>query len=255
MAKEFTVADKLKAVLELQKVDSEIDRIQNLKGELPLIVSDLEDEMAGLNTRVGRLEDEIENIENTITERREAKKKAKANIEKYEEQSNDVKNKREFDAINKEIESAELEILHIDKMIREENGRLNELRESTNEILEKIDQVSQELANKSQELDEIERETNKEEAKLSKESDTLKEQVESRILRAYQNLRKNFKNGLAVVPVERESCGGCYNQIPPQKQVDIGMHKKIVVCEHCGRILVDKELHEEIIGTPVQTSE
>ncbi len=245
MVKEFTIQDKLKSILELQNVDSKRDEITNLKGELPILVSDLEDEMAGLNTRVGKLEDEIEGIENTIKERREAKKTAKANIEKYEKQSNDVKNKREFDAINKEIESAELEILHIDKLIREENGRLNELKDKTNEVLEEIDVVAAKLAEKSEELDRIEKETSKEEASLKKTSDKLKKDVDPRILRAYENLRSNFKNGLAVVPVEREACGGCYNQIPPQKQVDIGMRKKIVACEHCGRILVDNELYQQ----------
>ncbi len=245
MVKEFTIEDKLKSIIALQKVDSQRDQIQNLKGELPLVVSDLEDEMAGLNTRVGKLEDEIESIENSIKERREDKKQAKADIEKYEKQSNDVKNKREFDAINKEIESSELQILHIDKLIREENGRLNELKDQTNEILEQIEEVTTKLTEKSEELDRIEKETSNDEADLEKQSDKLKKNVDERILRAYNNLRMNFKNGLAVVPVEREACGGCYNQIPPQKQVDIGLHKKIVACEHCGRILVDKELYDQ----------
>ncbi len=246
MSKEFSIEDKLKSVIELQKIDSKIDELNALKGELPQLVKDLDDQIAGYNTRLARITTEIEEIEQNIMMRRESKKETKKRIEKYEEQSNDIKNKREFDALNSEIESAELEITHTDKLIREENGKLTELKERGSDLEDRIEELESKKEEKEAELEKIMTKTAEEEGKLEKQVANKSKAVEERILKAYSNLRTNFKNGMAVVPIEREACGGCYNQVPPQKQAEIGQHKKIIACEHCGRILVDPELFESV---------
>ncbi len=244
--KDFSFEERLTSVLFLQKIDSKIDEIKTLKGELPMEVKDLEDEIEGLQTRINNIDTEINNINGFIETKTEAKKEAQALIKKYEKQQDNVKNNREFEAINKEIEMQELEVRLNEKHIRDASF---ELRERTNVRLrteEKIAFVEETLATKRKELEKISVETEKEEKILAEKSNAAKENVEERLLTAYERIRSSYRNGLAVVPIVRESCGGCFNVIPPQRQSEIRMHKKIIVCEHCGRILVDSDLNEKV---------
>ena len=236
--KEVTIAQKLDALFELQKIDSEIDRIRTIRGELPLEVQDLEDEISGLNTRVGKINDEIHELETEIADRKMASKDSEAAIVKYKEQQNNVRNNREFESLSKEIEFQELEIKLHEKKSKEAKYKIDLKQETLTEATDRLTSKQDDLALKQSELDAIISETQKDEDRLLKASDDAKKKIETRLVFAYDSLRENAKNGLAVVQVMRGSCGGCFNKIPPQRQLDIVTKKKIIVCEHCGRILV-----------------
>ena len=244
--KDFSVEEKLIAVLSLQKIDSKIDEIQTLKGELPMEVKDLEDEIAGLQTRINNIDTEINTINAFVESKTEAKKESEALIKKYEKQQDNVKNNREFEAINKEMEMQELEVRLNEKHIKDATF---DLRDRTNARLkteEKIRNVEDSLAIKRAELEKITIDTDKEEKVLAEKSAEAKEKVDPRLLTAYERIRASYRNGLAVVPIMRDSCGGCFNVIPPQRQSEIRQHKKIIVCEHCGRVLVDTDLNDKV---------
>lgn len=246
VAKDFSIEEKLTAVLTLQKIDSKIDEIKTLKGELPIEVNDLEDEVEGLQTRVQNIESEVSSINEYIQSRLDAKKESEALIKKYTKQQDNVKNNREFEAISKEIEMQELEMKLCDKHVKDAEVRLQESQHAKMIAEGKLDLKNEALTVKRKELEKIIKETEKEEAELVKKSEKAKKEVEDRLLTAYERIRGNYRNGLAVVPVLRDSCGGCFNIIPPQRQAEIQQRKKIIVCEHCGRILVDNELNENI---------
>lgn len=236
--KEVSVAEKLDALFELQKIDSEIDRIRTVRGELPLEVQDLEDELVGLETRLKKLQDEIKEVEQEAADRKNAIKDAEAAIAKYKEQQQNVRNNREFESLDKEIEFQNLEIKLHEKRIKEAKFTLTGKKEAMEEAKSRLDLRKGDLASKKAELDEIVSETQKEEDALTDKSNKAKELIDARLVVAYNRLRENAKNGLAVVPVDRDSCGGCFNKIPPQRQLDIQSKRKVIVCEHCGRILV-----------------
>lgn len=236
--KDVSVAEKLDALFELQKIDSEIDRIRTIRGELPLEVQDLEDELEGLETRLKKIQDEIKEMEQEATDRKNAMKDSETAIAKYKEQQNNVRNNREFESLEKEIEFQTLEIKLHEKRIKESKFNISNKKEALDEVKTKFDLRKGDLAVKKAELDEIVSETQKEEDALIEKSDKAKSKIEDRLIFAYSRLRQNAKNGLAVVPVDRDSCGGCFNKIPPQRQSDIASKRKIIVCEHCGRILV-----------------
>lgn len=244
--KDFSVEEKLIAVLTLQKIDSKIDEIKTLKGELPMEVKDLEDEIEGLQTRIQNIDAEIESINNFIDSKTEARKEAQALIKKYEKQQDNVKNNREFEAINKEIEMQELEVRLCDKHIKDASFEQKERNAQRSRTEEKIADVEDALRAKRAELEKIIAETEKEEMQLADKSEAAKEKVDPRLLSAYERIRTSYRNGLAVVPILRDSCGGCFNVIPPQRQSEIRQRKKILVCEHCGRILVDVDLNDQV---------
>jgi predicted nucleic acid-binding Zn-ribbon protein len=239
--KEVSVADKLNALYQLQKIDSEIDRIRTIRGELPLEVQDLEDELQGLETRLIKLQDEIKELEQDATDRKNAIKDSELAIAKYKEQQNNVRNNREYESLDKEIEFQDLEMKLNDKRIKESKFTITNKKELLEDATTKFELRKGDLASKKAELDEIIAETQKEEENLISKSEKAKGSVEERLVIAYSRLRGNAKNGLAVVPVDRDSCGGCFNKIPPQRQLDIQTKRKIIVCEHCGRILVPTE--------------
>jgi len=242
--KDFSVEEKLTAVLTLQKIDSKIDEIKTLKGELPMEVKDLEDEIEGLQVRVQNIDAEITSITTFIETKTAAKKEAQALIKKYEKQQDNVKNNREYEALNKEIEMQELEVRLNEKHVKDANVEVKERTNARIVTEEKIKVVEGALKLKRTDLEKIITETEKEEAALSKKSKAAKEKVDPRLLSAYERIRRSYRNGLAIVPILRDSCGGCFNVIPPQRQSEIRQHKKIIVCEHCGRILVDNALDE-----------
>ena len=244
--KDFSVEEKLTAVLALQKIDSKIDEIKTLKGELPMEVKDLEDEIEGLQVRINNIDAEINSINTFIETKNNAKKDAQALIKKYEKQQDNVKNNREFEAINKEMEMMELEVKlnekHIKDATYEQKDRMNQRLKTE----EKIKDVEEALQLKRTELEKISADTEIEEKILAEKSDAAKAKVDPRLLTAYERIRKSYRNGLAVVPIHRDSCGGCFNVIPPQRQSEIRQHKKIIVCEHCGRILVDSDMNDKV---------
>ena len=244
--KEFSVQEKLTTIISLQKIDSKIDEINKLRGELPIEVKDLEDEIEGYNTRLAGIDKEINIIKDDIKSKENIQAECADSLKKYEKQQENVKNSREFEAINKEIELAELEIKACDKKIRDAKVEIDEQNgfKSTTQAL--IDEKQETLKLKKAELSKITEETAKEEAELNTKRATAANAVESRLLTAYERIRGSFKNGLAVVAIERDSCGGCYNMVPPQRQSDIRLRKKMIVCEHCGRIMIDSELNEEV---------
>lgn len=244
--KDFSVEEKLTAVLALQKIDSKIDEIKTMKGELPMEVKDLEDEIEGLQTRIHNIDAEISSINTFIDTKTTAKKDAQALIKKYEKQQDNVKNNREFEAINKEVEMQELEVKLNDKHIKDANFELKDRMNARIKTEEKVKDIEEALKIKRKELEKITADTEKEEKVLSKKSDEAKEKVDPRLLSAYERIRGSYRNGLAVVPIHRDSCGGCFNVIPPQRQSEIRQHKKIIVCEHCGRILVDTDLNDKV---------
>jgi predicted nucleic acid-binding Zn-ribbon protein len=244
--KDFSVEEKLIAVLTLQKIDSKIDEIKTLKGELPMEVKDLEDDIEGLNTRLANIDAEENSINSFIEAKTNAKKEAQALIKKYEKQQDNVKNNREFEAINKEVELQELEVKLNDKHIKDANFELKERANQRIRTDEKIKDVQEALKAKKAELEKIIGETEKEEKGLSDKSEAAKEKVDETLLTAYERIRTSYRNGLAVVPIMRDSCGGCFNVIPPQRQSEIRQHKKIIVCEHCGRILVDVDMNDAV---------
>ncbi len=241
-ATDYSMQEKILALYELQKIDTKIDEINKLKGELPLEVQDLEDEVAGLGTRIENINAEIENLAALTRQRKEESENAKALIIRYEEQQNNVRNNREFDSLSKEIEYQRLEIELCDKRLKEysaESKVKKKMAEDAEAILtdRKID-----LQNKKQELESIEQETAAQIAVLDEQSVKAQVKIDARLLNAYKRIRQNVRNGLAVVTVKRDACGGCFNRIPPQRQFDIRQNKKIIVCEYCGRILVSDEV-------------
>lgn len=252
---DISVEDKLKALYNLQTADTEIDKIKILRGELPLEVQDLEDEIAGLETRANNYKEEVANVEQSVVTKKNEIKDSEALIKKYEEQQMNVRNNREFDSLSKEIEFQTLEIELCEKRIREFTAQVTD----KNEIIKKANTVLEErqddLDTKKTELDEIIADTQKEEAVLLKRSEKIETLIEPRLLTAYKRIRKNARNGLAVVTIQRAACGGCFNKIPPQRQLDIKSRKKIIVCEYCGRILVDDEISEkkDKVSSPTAT--
>lgn len=234
-----SVEGKLRSLYELQLIDSKIDRLRTVRGELPLEVSDLEDIVAGLETRLNNVTEEVQELENQINEKKQAIKDFQANIKKYETQQNKVRNNREYDAITKEIEFQNLEIQLAEKRMKEAKAAVTLKSELLEKSKQEFEERTKDLKAKKGELDEIIAETEKEEKDLLVESDAAAGKIEDRLLNAYKRIRSNTLNGLAVVTVDRDACGGCYNKIPPQRQLDIRTNKKIIVCEHCGRILVD----------------
>ncbi|MBN2615159.1 MAG: hypothetical protein JXR71_05645 [Bacteroidales bacterium] len=239
---DVSVEQKLIALYNLQQIDSQIDRIQIIRGELPLEVEDLEDEIAGLETRISNLQEEKVKFEQFITEKENSITESKALIKRYEEQQSNVRNNREYDSLTKEIEFQNLEIQLSEKKIKESKFRIENIDNDINEIQERTTMRQQDLEAKKSELNSIIAETEKEETDLVTNSKQNEEFIEDRLLSAYKRIRKNFRNGLAVVQIQRDACGGCFNKIPPQHQLDIKLHKKIIVCEYCGRILVDDEI-------------
>jgi hypothetical protein len=240
VAKEMPIEEKLKLLYDLQTVMSEIDKLKILRGELPLEVQDLEDEIAGLKTRINNYEDEIKNLEVAISNRKSAIEESKGLIAKYTDQQNNVRNNREFDSLSKEIEFQNLEIELSEKRIKEFSAELSTKTEAIGESRKQLAEREDDLERKQKELEEITSETKIEAEKLADKASKIEEQIEPRLLTAFRRIRKNARNGLAVVTVERDACGGCFNKIPPQRQLDIASHKKVIVCEYCGRILVDK---------------
>lgn len=246
---EATVEQRLQALYDLQVIDSKIDKIRTIRGELPLEVQDLEDEVAGLETRTQKAADGIKALEDDISAKKIQIKESQAAIAKYKEQQNNVRNNREYDSLTKEIEFQELEIQLAEKRIKEFQLGIENKKEANASAVEKLAQTKAEWEHKKNELEEIIAETEKEEQDLSKQSAKAEELIEARLLTAYKRIRDNARNGLAVVPVLRNACGGCFNKIPPQRQLDINMHKKVIVCEHCGRVLIDPAMAgiEEVV--------
>jgi uncharacterized protein len=239
---EISIEEKLRALYGLQLVDSEIDKIKTLRGELPLEVQDLEDEVAGLETRMGNFKDEVVALEKAIAKKNLEISDSLALIKKYEEQQNNVRNNREYDSLSKEIEFQTLEIELSNKKIKEFNHQVEEKKVVIEESEKALSDRQGDLDNKKKELDEIIEDTRKEEETLVNQSVEIEAKIEERLLSAYKRIRLNARNGLAVVTINRDACGGCFNQIPPQRQLDIKSRKKIIVCEYCGRILVDDEI-------------
>ena len=237
---EQTVEEKLKALYELQTIHTKIDRIRQVRGELPMEVADLEDDVAGLETRIQKIKNELDDLEDDIVTRKNLIKDSQSNIKKYETQLNEVKNNREYDAISKEIEIQGLDIQVSEKKIREFGFEIATKTQVYEKALAELDSRKSDLDAKKEELGTITSETEKEESDLAALAEKAGKNIEDRLLIAYNRLRKNAKNGLAVVTIQRDSCSGCFNQIPPQRQSDIRQRKKIIVCEHCGRILIDE---------------
>ncbi len=239
---EQTVEQKLKALYELQTIHTKIDKIRQVRGELPMEVADLEDDVAGLETRIQKIKNELDDLEDDIVTRKNLIKEAQANIKKYEGQLNEVKNNREYDAISKEVEIQGLDIQVSEKKIREYGFEIASKTAIYDKALADLDSRRADLDAKKAELGTITAETQKEESELTGQAEKATAGIEERLLIAYTRLRQNAKNGLAVVTIQRDSCSGCFNQIPPQRQSDIRQRKKIIVCEHCGRILVDEQM-------------
>lgn len=245
VGKEMSIEEKLRLLYDLQVVASEMDKLKILRGELPLEVQDLEDEVAGLKTRINNYQDEIKNLETAIANRKAAIVESKGLIAKYTEQQNNVRNNREFDSLSKEIEFQNLEIELSEKRIKEHSAELAKRNEATESSKEQLKEREDDLNRKQNELEEITAETKIETERLNEKASHIEAQIEERLLVAFKRIRKNARNGLAVVTVERDACGGCFNKIPPQRQLDIASHKKVIVCEYCGRILVDKDINKE----------
>ena len=239
---EFSVEEKLRALYQLQSMLSEIDKIKTLRGELPLEVQDLEDEVAGLGTRIEKIQNEIAELKANVVNKKIEIEAAKVSVEKYKSQQENVRNNREYDVLSKEIEFQSLEIELCEKRIREALAAEKAKNEEMERNTAVLDERQKDLEAKKAELDEIISETKQEEEKLREKAKALETTIEPRLLQAFKRIRKNSRNGLGVVYVQRDACGGCFNKIPPQKQLDIRSRKKIIVCEYCGRIMVDPEL-------------
>jgi uncharacterized protein len=242
---EQTVEQKLKALYELQTIHTKVDKIRQVRGELPMEVADLEDDVAGLETRIQKIKAELDDFEDDIVTRKNLIKEAQANIKKYDTQLAEVKNNREYEAISKEIEIQGLDIQVSEKKIREFGFEIATKTAVYEKALADLEARKSDLDAKKDELGTITAETQKEENELTVLADKASKNIEERLLIAYSRLRQNAKNGLAVVTIQRDSCSGCFNQIPPQRQSDIRQRKKIIVCEHCGRILVDEQMAME----------
>jgi len=244
-SKEITVKEKLKALYDLQMVVSEIDKIKTLRGELPLEVQDLEDEIAGLETRIDNFRAELKECEDIITGRKLDIENSKALTIKYKEQQDNVRNNREFDYLSKELEFQSLEIEFAEKKIREAQVMAKAKSEEMEGAEEHLSERRKDLDLKKQELEEIIAETRTEEETLREKAKQIETLIEPRLLAAFKRIRKSARNGLSVVSVQRDACGGCFNKIPPQRQMDIRMGKKIIVCEYCGRIMIDPDMTAE----------
>ncbi len=242
VSNDLTIEERLRALYNLQKVDSEIDKIKILRGELPLEVQDLEDEIEGLHTRIEKIEAERQEKETAISDKKIEIKEAEALIKKYEEQQNNVRNNREFDALSKEIEFQNLEIEFFNKNIKDFGFKIEQLTKSLENSQKLVEERLLDLKQKKDELEAITQETEKEEAQLKARSEEYASAIDNRLVTAYKRIREKARNGLAVVLVERDACGGCFNKIPPQRQLDIRMRNKVTVCEYCGRVLVDKDI-------------
>ena len=243
--KEVTVEDKLRALFDLQLIDSRIDEIKNTRGELPLEVNDLEDEIAGLQTRLNNFNTDVENLETGIANKKNNIEEANSLSKKYTEQQKNVRNNREFDSLTKEIDYQDLEIQLADKQIKEFQVKIIQKNEIISAAKEKIKDKETHLKHKQDELNSILEETEKEETLLNKKSVDFGKLIDERLLKAYKKIRSNVRNGLAVVTIERGASGGSFFTIPPQRQVEIAARKKIITDEHSGRILIDSQLAEE----------
>lgn len=243
---DITVEEKLRSLFKLQLVDTQIDKIRIVRGELPLEVQDLEDELAGLQTRISNLEVEVGQLDQSIKDKKNAMSEALNVIKKYEAQQGNVRNNREFDSINKEIEYQSLDIALSEKRIKEFKISIDAKNDLIEQSKVTLADRSNDLDHKKAELADIVAETEKDEQLLIEESNIAAAKIEDRLYTAYKRVRTNAINGLAVVAIQRDACGGCFNKIPPQRQMDIRLRKKIIVCEYCGRILVDPEIADEI---------
>jgi predicted nucleic acid-binding Zn-ribbon protein len=239
---EQTVEQKLKALYDLQIIHTKVDKIRQVRGELPMEVADLEDDVAGLETRIQKIKNELDDLEDEIVTRKNLIKDSQANIKKYEAQLNEVKNNREYDAISKEVEIQGLDIQVSEKKIREYGFEIASKTLIYEKALADLEARRSDLDAKKDELGTITAETEKEENELTSQAEKASANIDERLFVAYNRLRSNAKNGLAVVTIQRDSCSGCFNQIPPQRQSDIRQRKKVIVCEHCGRILVDEQM-------------
>ena len=243
---DVSIEQRVMALYTLQQIDSQIDKIRIIRGELPLEVQDLEDEIIGLETRIENYEEETATYQKSITEKELAIKESEALIKRYKDQQMNVRNNREYDSLTKEIEYQSLEIQLAEKRIKEfklsNDAKTQEIEEASTDLNER----KSDLDIKKSELQDIVDETEKEEQSLVKKSESNQKFIEDRLLKAYKRIRKNARNGLAVVLIERDACGGCFSKIPPQRHLDIRMHKKIIVCEYCGRILVDSSIAEAV---------
>ena len=239
---ELSVEEKLKTLYQLQTSLSEIDEKRALRGELPLEVQDLEDEIAGLTLRIDKIQQEIREFQTAVTQKRVEMDQAQKSIERYQKQLDEVKNNREYDTLTKEIEYQSLEIELCEKKIKEALIKIEEKTPALEEGRENIKERQEDLKHKRSELNEIVQETREEEEKLRERIAELETKIEPRLLSSFKRIRKNARNGLGIVYVQRDACGGCFNKIPPQRQLDIKMHKKVIVCEYCGRIMIDPDL-------------
>ena len=239
---ELSVEEKLKTLYQLQTSLSEIDEKRALRGELPLEVQDLEDEIAGLTLRIDKIQQEIREFQTAVTQKRVEMDQAQKRIERYKKQLDEVKNNREYDTLTKEIEYQSLEIELCEKKIKEALIKIEEKTHALEEGRENIKERQEDLKHKRSELNEIVQETREEEEKLRERIAELETKIEPRLLSSFKRIRKNARNGLGIVYVQRDACGGCFNKIPPQRQLDIKMHKKVIVCEYCGRIMIDPDL-------------
>ena len=241
--KEYSVEEKLASLLNLQKVESKLDEIAILKGELPIEVRDLEDEIQGLHARETRIEEEINGINEFIEQKKALITNSQDLLKKYEKQSDNVKNNREYEAINKEIENQTLDMKLAERHIKDANEEIADKARILDAAKKNIATKEGNLKVKKGELDKIVAETEKEEKECRAVSEKARAAVDARLLTSFDRIRKNFRNGLAVVSIVRDACGGCFNAIPPQRQSEIRQHKKIIVCENCGRVLVDEEMN------------
>ena len=239
---DLSVVEKLKTLYQLQTTLSSIDEKKALRGELPLEVQDLEDELEGLHIRVEKIQNEIAEFQDAVAQKKHEITDAEASVERYKSQLNDVKNNREYDTLTKEIEFQSLEIELCNKKIKEAAIKIEECKRDLESTQQSISEREEDLNEKRDELDEIMQETREEEDKLKAKAKELETKIEPRLLTSFKRIRKNARNGLGIVYVQRDACGGCFNKIPPQRQLDIKMHKKIIVCEYCGRIMIDPEL-------------
>lgn len=242
---DMTMEDKLRTLYEIQKTDSKIDEIDLLRGELPEEVKDIEDEIEGLNTRLSRLKADIQVQDKLVANYKKQIEESTGKSAKYEEQQKNVQNNREFESLNKEIEFQDLERQSLDKKIREANAGISEAKAALDETKTNLAGRKTDLTNKNKELASINEETAKEKAVLQKKVEAMEAKLDPRMVSAYERVRTNARNRLAVVTVKREACGGCFNKIPPQKRLDIEQSKKIIVCDYCGRILVSSSFDDE----------
>ena len=250
--KDLSVEEKLKNLYQLQSTLSAIDEKRALRGELPLEVQDLEDEVEGLNTRIEKIQNEIKEFKDAITQKKGEIVDAQASVERYQNQLNEVKNNREYDMLSKEIEFQTLEIELCNKKIKDATIKVEDKSKTLADAENLLSERKQDLAEKKRELSEIMQETREEEEALREKAKELETRIEPRLLTSFKRIRKNARNGLGIVYVQRDACGGCFNKIPPQRQLDVKMHKKIIVCEYCGRIIIDPELAGIKTETPTE---